>query len=218
MRALVVLALALVTSQARATLIEVGIHMDIIQTASTWLLGGPMPSTVNGSFLMDTSSFNLELGAGPVFPGDPTPYVFNMFARGMPTSNIRFSADGMDLWVGDSGLGTVFARAVSAFGYEGGLQVADGGRTFGDQDNRLSGSALFRLADFLASPDPIADVIVKWDHPSFPQLIGEWGMLRGQNATATIASIPEPDQLALLCGGLACLVVAARRRSAPARA
>ena len=173
MRPLVILALALVTSQARATLIEIGIHMDIIQTASTWLLGGPMPSTVNGSFLMDTSSVNLEARFGPVFPGDPTPYLLGMRASSMPTSNIRFSADGMDLWVGDSGLGLVFADRIASAAFEGGLFVTDGGRSFGDQDNRLLGLESFTLADFLASPDPIADVIDKWDHPRFPELVGE---------------------------------------------
>ena len=192
--------------------------MDIIQAASTWLLGDPMPSAVNGSFLMDTSSVNLEVRFGPVFSGDPTPYLLNMRASSMPTSNIRFSADGMDLWVSDSGLGLVFADRIAAGAFEGGLQVASGDRSFGDQDNGLLGLVPFTLADFLASPDPIADVIVKWDHPRFPLLVGEWGMLRGQNTTATIASIPEPDELALLCSGLACLVVVTRRRRALARA
>ena len=208
MRVLVIL-LALVSIPAHATLVQIDINMDISEN-SPWLFDGPVPTTANGSFLLDTSSFNAQIRFGPI-PTSPEVFLQEIFVNNVPVSDIRFSAGGVDLWTSDSGSSDFFAQWVEFRNFEGALYLNDQGRSFRAVDARFSGLAPYTLGDFLASPDPLVDVLAGLV-PIGSSLNGEWGSLQANRAVAVVHAIPEPGTLALMCSGLAALALVVRRR------
>jgi hypothetical protein len=206
---LIALLLALVSMQAQATLINFDINMNVNAGASSWLLGGPTPSTVNGSFVLDTSSFDAQLRFGPI-PSSPQIFLQEISVSNVPVSNIRFSAGGTNLWTSDSGSSNFFAQWVEFRNFEGAFGMSDQGRSFIDADARFFGLAPYSLANFLVSPDPLFDVLVNWN-PIVPALRGEWGSLVG-GTTTVVRKVPEPGALSLLCSGLIGLALLIRHR------
>jgi hypothetical protein len=212
----------LTTGTARAGLIGLEYTASIASAApNNWLGEGPLPSSLVGSFQIDTSTFasaSYTFTSGPVAVGgnviQPDEPVLTGFAiTGLRRSNATLYADG-NLLAEEIAPADVFSWSIANGELYTGNAVLPlfGGCScdFG------SFGALITQAALENSADPIDLLLLNFRAGSPFRSVGPWGVLIGSVTVETRLvephSVPEPGTLALFGLGLAGVGFARRRR------
>lgn len=212
----------LASGAARAGLIQIEYTASIASAApNNWLGEGPVPSSLVGSFQIDTSqlaSASYTFTTGPVaFGGNviqsDVPVLTGFAITGLRRSNATLYADG-NLLAEEIAPADVFSWSIANGELYTGNAVLPlfGGCScdFG------SFGALITLEEFSNSANPLDLLLLNFRAGSPFRSVGPWGVLIGSVTVEThlveTHSVPEPGTLALFGLGLAGLGFARRRR------
>lgn len=192
---------------ANATLVRVDMDFTVAAPPSTWTGGGSMPAAVSGYFVVDTaisSSSNYQFGSGSALT--------QFSIGGLGISDFGFSANGQTLWSGSGALGGFVGDLTGSNSYDAALSFGGPDRSFSFPDTSLLG--LYDHATYLASVDPLADLLMRLTFSGPVSLRGDWGQLWSGGKTVSKSVVPEPATFALLSIGLLGIWSTRHRRSA----
>jgi hypothetical protein len=218
MKVLLTILLLAAALPANSTILSVEYDLNIIGNApSNWLLADPLPTNFAASFLIDTSVIGSSNVQFENFPPDGPCTSFYRF-MGVGASDMNLSYGSTSLWSAPSGISLrVTAVNPQAKCAQDGLMFSDysisgDGRSF----STLSYDRFdpVTLADFNASPDPLADILFNGlDQGAGRDLLfsGEWGTVYAKIDDVHVTQVPEPGTLALFGAALIGFGLSARR-------
>lgn len=218
----------------RSFLLALIIHATAVETADAallrftiasevarvdrWTDASPAPQIIDISFTLDTLS-----GLQSATPG-ATGCLQTFAASGVVFSNISVRADGRQLWSGAGASGGYGGQGVAgncqSAAYSSHLSISD-------DTNQFSGSDLFLLggmphADFQASSDPMAQLLMGFQGSVPFSISGEWGKLRSQawlqctiydtENCMHVSAVPLPATVSLLGTALGAIVLTRKNR------
>jgi hypothetical protein len=192
---------------ANATLIRIDMEFSVANPPSTWSGGGSIPAAVNGFFVVDTAASSAASYTSGSHSSGTAVTQFSIGSLGI--SDFGFSANGQTLWSGSSALGSFVGDLTGGNSYDAGLAFGGPDRRFSFPDTGLFG--VYSYTDFLASTDPIADLLMRTTFSGPMSLRGDWGQLWSSNKSITKSVVPEPATFALLSIGLFGIWAARRR-------
>jgi len=202
------------SAAAHAELIRFDVVLDVNYnqgSPTNWTGAGPAPTTIDGHWVVDTSSFTAStynLGLKSQIAGDPVLYHFGV--NGLAVAEFSLFADGQSLWSGQSGASNISGNAVSPFSYDSTLSLGDGNGllSFGDTRTR----PVVREADFSQMTDPAAYLLQQVSLLNFALLSGDWGRLALDQRSMRVSNVPEPASFGLLGLGLVAMGLVGRVR------
>ena len=224
MKALMTSLLLAAALPANATILSVEYDLNIIGNApSNWLRADPLPTNFAASFRIDTSVIGSSTVEFQNFPPDGPCTGFYQFL-GVGAGDMNLSYGSTSLWSASTGISlrVTAANPQTQCVQDGGLMFSDysisgGGRTFAtlsyDRFDPMT------LADYSASPDPLADILFTGlDQGAGRDLLfsGEWGTVYAMIDDVRVTQVPEPGTLALFGAALIGFGLSVRRK--PARA
>jgi hypothetical protein len=205
---------------AKATIIQVEFTATIHSDApnNNWLGEGPLPSSMTGSFELDTSvyassTFSFEtgyiaMGGNSYYSSEPILTGFGV--TGLRRSNARLYADGNLI------LEALAPADVFAWGHNGDDNLYSGNGTFPLFGSISSDFGMFPAwvtqEEIFNSQDPLALLLTRWQPGSPFRSTGPWGVLSG-SVTVNAHPVPEPGTLGL--AALALAFMGLHRRRAP---
>jgi hypothetical protein len=158
---------------------------------TSWVGPGQGPSTIRGSWIMDTETFDSAVyDVGSVSPASAA--TLHSFAlRGIATSGLEFYADDALLWASDAGSATLLGNQVTEASYDSVLSLGSGLRSLSFVDAR-SGPVLSESA-FSGLGDPLQHMLSSFTFFNVAMLRGEWGQLALRSPTnVSFTTIPTP--------------------------
>ena len=200
------------STSAEAALIRLDVEFQVATAVSTWTGADPMPSAFTGSFVFDTASADTSdftFGAHP--SGSPELALTQFRYSGIDVTAFNFWTGATTLWSGSDAAADHNGDLVGSNSYDSWMSFSTPDQGFSFLDTDLIG--VYSQSEFLASADPLADLLLRNSFSGPVRLRGEWGNLLSSPTSVSKSVVPEPASFGLMALGLLGIWVGRRRRS-----
>lgn len=207
-----IVAACVFSASAEAALIRLDVEFQVATQVSTWTGADPMPSAFTGSFVFDTAtvdSADFVFGAHP--SGAPDLALTQFRYSGIDVTAFDFWSGGTSLWSGSGASADHNGDLAGSNSYDSWMSFSTSDRGFSFLDTDLIG--VYTQSEFLASADPLLDLLLKNSFSGPVQLRGEWGNLWSTPQSVSKSVVSEPATFGLMALGMLGVLVGSRRRS-----